>query len=134
MALTAINSIYSPGDWFGGRRYAQMRIMLHSPGNDKTWVCLDSRCTMSLINKNFLLQQYPTAKLFTMSTPMAVRGTGNYTYDASQYLQVDILLPNGEGSAGLIKKELRVVNCLPAKVLLSVDIMSPEGWCVDFKS
>lgn len=108
--------------------------MLHSPANDKTWVCLDSGCTMSLIDKNFLFQRYPTAKLLTMSTPMTVRGIGNHTYDASQFLQLDIFLLNGKGSAGHIKKELHVVNCLPAKVLLLVDIMSLEGWCVDFES
>ncbi|RKF55936.1 hypothetical protein OnM2_085014 [Erysiphe neolycopersici] len=119
---------------FRESRYAQILIMLHSPGNDKTWVCLDSGCPMSLIDKNFLLQQYPTAKLLTMSTPMTVRRIGNHTYDASQFLQVDIFLPNGSGCAGHIKKELHVVNCLPAKALLGVDIMLPEGWCVDFES
>ncbi|RKF55477.1 hypothetical protein OnM2_089039 [Erysiphe neolycopersici] len=131
---TAKNSIFPPGFGFRGLRYAQIQIMLHSPGNDKNWVCLDSGCTMSLIDKNFLLQQYPTAKLLTMSTPMTVRGIGNHTYDTSQFLQVDIFLPKGKVSAGHIKKILHVVNCLPAKVLLGVDIMSPEGWCVNFES
>ncbi|RKF53256.1 hypothetical protein GcC1_222033 [Golovinomyces cichoracearum] len=108
--------------------------MLHSPANVNTWVCLDSRCTMSLIDRKFLSQQHPTAKLSIMSTPMIVCGIGNHTYDVSQFLEVDILLPNGEGSAGNIKKELHVVDCLPAKVLLGVDTMSPEGWCVHFES
>ncbi|RKF62047.1 hypothetical protein OnM2_036081 [Erysiphe neolycopersici] len=52
---TAINSISPSGFGFRERRYAQIQIMLHSPGNDKTWVCLDSRCTMSLIDKQFSL-------------------------------------------------------------------------------
>ncbi|KAI6244527.1 hypothetical protein HI914_07514 [Erysiphe necator] len=54
--------------------------------------------------------------------------------DKMWFLQVDIFLPKGKDSAGHIKKRLHVVNCLPAKVLLGVDIMSPEGWCVGFES
>ncbi|RKF82335.1 hypothetical protein GcC1_015045 [Golovinomyces cichoracearum] len=108
--------------------------MLHSPANVNTWVCLDSGCTMSLIDRKFLSKQHPTTKLSIMSTPMIVRGIGYHTYDASQLLEVDIFLPNGKGSAGHIKKELHVVECLPAKVLLGVDIMLPEGWYVDFES
>ncbi|KAI6251518.1 hypothetical protein HI914_00911 [Erysiphe necator] len=75
---TAINSTSPPGFGFRGRSYAQIQIMLHSPGNDKTWVYLDSGCTMSLIDKNYLFQKYPTAKLLTMSTPMTVRGIGHH--------------------------------------------------------
>ncbi|RKF57756.1 hypothetical protein GcC1_187045 [Golovinomyces cichoracearum] len=108
--------------------------MLHSPANVNSWVCLDSGCTMSLIDRKFLSQQHPTARLSIMSTPMTVRGIGNHTYDASQLLEVDIFLSNGKGSAGHIKKQLLVVDCLPAKILLGVNIMSPEASYVDFES
>ncbi|KAI0996568.1 hypothetical protein K3495_g11612 [Podosphaera aphanis] len=123
-----------PGYGFKGRRYAQVQVILHSPANSLTWVYLDSGCTMTLIDRNFLLQACPKIKLSIMPTPMMVRGIGSHVHDASHFANLDIFFPDGKGNAGHIKRELHVVNNLPAKILLGIDIMTPEGWCVDFGS
>ncbi|KAI1000709.1 hypothetical protein K3495_g7487 [Podosphaera aphanis] len=84
--------------------------------------------------RKFLLQACPAIKLFIMPTPMTVRGIGNQVHDASHFAKLDIFFPDGKGNAGHIKRELHVVDNLPAKILLGIDIMTPAGWSVDFDS
>lgn len=134
VASNAPKSAFPPGYGFRGRRYAQVQVILHSPANNPTWVCLDSGCTMTLIDKNFLIKECPTINLAKMPSAMTVRGIGAQFHDASKFALLDLFFPDGKGNAGHISRELHVVDDLPAKILIGIDIMSPEGWCVDFKA
>ncbi|KAI6245262.1 hypothetical protein HI914_06545 [Erysiphe necator] len=130
VASNAPKSAFPPGYGFRGRRYAQVQVILHSPANNPTWVCIDSGCTMTLIDKNFLIKECPTINLAKMPSAMTVRGIGAQFHDASKFALKDLFFPDGKGNAGHISRELHVVDDLPAKILIGIDIMLRSKYSV----
>lgn len=128
---TAAPSSVPPGYAFRGRRYAQVQLTLESPQNELQWVCLDTGCGMSLIDKTFLQRMCPTAKILRMKDSMKVRGIGDMLYDAASYVHLNFYLPTGTGLTAHFRREIHVVENLHAKILLEMDIAIPEGWIID---
>ena len=95
-------------------------------------LCFDTGCTMSLIDRKFLLEVFPGVVLKKMATPMTMRGIGLNMHDASEYVRLQMYLPgkNGHGTA-LIEREFHVVDNLTAKALVGIDIIKPEGIVID---
>lgn len=134
MSSTATKSEACPGYAFRGRKYAQIRVSLDSPRNEASWVCLDTGCGMSLVDRKFLFKNAPTVEVSKMESPIKVRGMGSKTYDASEFAVVDFYILTEAGTFAHFQREIHIVDDLSANLLLGTDIAVPEGWVIDLET
>lgn len=122
------------GYGFRGYRYATVIVCFEWRGKTHE-ICIDTGCTMSLIDRNFLKQLIEEGLIVDiqkMPTPMKVRGLGTNQHDASEYARIAIYLPGSEGKGtALITREVHIVDNLSANILIGIDIMKPEGMVLD---
>ena len=90
-------------------------------------ICLDTGCSVTLIDRKFLSHVTTTASIRT-SGPVTVNGIAGseMTYE---YVQLDLWfqgLLNGKPATAYIQREARIVNNLKAKLLVGMDILGPE--------
>ena len=114
------------GYGFRGWRYATAQASLGSPSATPFAVCLDTGCTMSLVDCGFFQQQCPDTKINTMPTPMEVRGIESVAHNANQFALMDIYLQGTDGCVALIQREVHLVDELKANMLIGIDILAPE--------
>ena len=92
-------------------------------------VCMDSGCSVTLIDRAFLLEQAPNAHIRTMASPISVRGIGTNHHSTKEYVLLEMFLPgkrNGKEVRAKITREAHLVDGLKAKMLLGTDIIGPE--------
>ena len=97
--------------------------------------CLDTGCSVTLVDKDWLLRQLPHQKIKKMSTPLKVRGIGTSKYKSVQFAEVALFLP-GESSEGQrvyasIRCELHPVKGLRANILIGNNILAPESFVLN---
>ncbi len=114
---------------FRGHRFVTALVKFSLAGQSYEF-CFDTGCTMSLIDRKFLLEIVPGIVIKKMPSPMTVRGIGTNTHDASEYVQLQMYLPGKNGTA-LIEREFHIVNDLTAKALVGIDVMKPERIVLD---
>ena len=125
---SSASDVVVDGYGFRGYRYATAFAAL-SPTGDKYKLYLDSGCTISLIDKKFILNHgIPVRKI---PTPMNIRGIGDRRHNASEYIKISLFFFAQEGIAE-IHRELYVVEDLTAVALIGIDILSPERIVLDF--
>ena len=120
------------GYGFRGYRFATAMICFSWHGQAYE-ICLDTGCTMSLIDRQFLKKLMDlglVVDIKKMPTPMRVRGLGTRQHDASEYTCISMYLPGSKGTA-MITREVHIVDNLSANVLIGIDIMKPEGMVLD---
>ena len=122
------NDSPAEGYAFRGYRYATAFAALTQTGR-RHKLCLDSGCTMSLIDRKFVLDNNIPIK--KMPTVMNVKGIGDRKHDASEYVRIKLHFFGPDGIA-LIEREFHVVDDLTATALIGIDIIKPEGICLDF--
>ena len=134
------------GYGFKGFRYATAEARIGTPSDiperltkedilgSTSPICLDTGCTMSLVDRNFLLSNCPNIKISTMATPMEVRGIGSASHAANQYALVDFCLPGNDGRIAYFQREVHLVDNLKANLLLGIDILAPEGIVMDLSA
>ena len=93
VSSAAVDSSAKKGYAFRGWRYATAQASLGALDSPLVPVCLDTGCAMSLIDRGFLLEHCPDVKIYTMGTPMEVRGIGSDSHSANQYARIDLFLP-----------------------------------------
>lgn len=125
------------GDGYAFRswRYAKLRIHLQLDGPLHE-ICVDSGCTMSLIDKVFLRRFLPELKVRTMTSSISVRGIGSNIHRSTEYIllnfYVDGKLSSGKPATALFTRELHLVDDLRANILMGTDILTPEEMILDF--
>ena len=98
-----------------------------------TPVCLDTGCTMSLGDKQWLKSQNVLA-IFTLPKPITVKGIGSSTHACDTYARVDLHFPasiDGELVIAKCTREIHIVDYLKAGLLVGIDILGPEGFVLD---
>ena len=128
---TAVEHAPKKGYGFCRWRYAIAQASLGSPSATPFAVCLDTGCTMSLVDCGFLQQQCPETKINTMATPMEVRRIGSVAHNANQFVLMDIYLQGTDGRVALIQREVHLVDELKANILIGINILAPEGVSID---
>ena len=124
---TAVNPPSTqPGYSFCGWRYTTVEAYIGSMEGPTTSICLDTGCTMSLVDRSFLKDRCPQIKIHTMSSPMEVRGIGLTSHSANVYARVDFYLPGKDGRTAYFQREVHLVENLKANLLMGIDIISPE--------
>lgn len=78
-----------PGEGFRPWKYATCAIRL-APTAENQDVCVDSGCTMTLINRSFLHEVSSDAIVKWMASPVKVRGIGDKVHDANSYVELDL--------------------------------------------
>ena len=132
---TAANSD-KPGFNFRSWHYATIQASLTKKGASHD-LCINSGCTLSLIDKNFLLNQAPNAEIRPMASPLTVKGIGNRKHAAEEYAVIDLYVPgnlNGKTAVAHIKREVHIVPELKAKLLIGMDILGPERMDLSFRN
>ena len=125
---SSASDIVVDGYRFRSYRYA-IALTALTPTGDKYKLYLDSGCTISLIDKKFILNySIPIQK---MPTPINIRGIGDRRYNTSEYIKISLFFFAQEGIAE-IYRELYVVEDLTAVALIGIDILSPERIILDF--
>ncbi len=121
------------GYGFRGWRYATANVKLSPNATTTQAICLDTGCTMTLIDRQFLMEQTPQVTIHQMPSPIPVRGLGSAVHNSDQYARVDIYLPGKDGRTAVISREVHIVNDLRAKMLVGIDILAPEGVTMDLQ-
>ena len=115
-----------PGYSFRGWRYATAEAYIGFIEGPTMSICLDTGCTMSLVDRSFLKDRCPQIKIHTMSSPMEVRGIGLTSHSANVYARVDFYLPGKDGRTAYFQREVHLVENLKANLLMGIDIISLE--------
>ncbi|KAI0995989.1 hypothetical protein K3495_g12193 [Podosphaera aphanis] len=66
-----------------------------------------------------------------MDKPMKVEGLGDKQHETSSFVILDILMPGSNNTTPHIRCKFHIVENLDVKILLGIDIASPEGWLID---
>ncbi len=119
---------YSFHEW----RYATANAHLTVTASPQP-ICLDTGCTMSLVDQKFLAEQAPSISIQQMSSPITVRGLGTNRHELKDFITLDIHLP-GDDKTAVITREVHIVEDLKAKMLLGIDVLGPERVLLNLNS
>ena len=98
---------------------------------------LDTGCGVTLIDKDWLLQQLPNQKIKKMSTPLKVREIGASKHKSAQFAELSLFLPGEDNERqkvyAFIKCEVHLVEGLRANILVGNDILAPESFMLNVR-
>ena len=120
----------NPGHAFKGYRYATMQVAFTKDQPPKD-VCLDTGCTMSLIDREFLLKVQPSVKLNTLEKPLQVSGIGQAKLESTEWVLLTLYVKDMKGQMASITREFHLVDKLKANALMGIDIIMPERMTID---
>ena len=106
---------------FQGWRYTTVDAQF-SQTEPLTSICLDTDCTVSLVNRAFLTNHTLNALIWHMTSPMKVRSLSSISHSADKYVQLDIYLSSHSWTA-IIHREVHIVDSLKMNILVSTDIL-----------
>jgi hypothetical protein len=119
---------------FRSYNYTEIAIRFDPEGED-AWVCLDSGCGMSCVDRDLVP---PGATVLGLHEPVKIRGLGDKVHLSTDYFVHEALLPGvtpeGKPALGCIKREFHVVDRLACGALLGTDFIDPEGILIDTQS
>ncbi|KAI5840230.1 hypothetical protein DFP73DRAFT_482957 [Morchella snyderi] len=125
-----------PGNGYAFRDYNFLEIAVRiAPNSDDLWVCLDTGCGVSLIDKEWIRKFLPDAVILNRPSAVNVRGLGDAIHASSQYMVLQLSLPGidekGESVVRQINREFHLVPSLGCKILIGTDIIVPERFLID---
>ena len=130
---TASTKDVGNGFTFRSWTYAIIPVKLDVTGAAED-VYTDTGCGVTLIDRAWLFSLLPDVSISKMATPLKVRGVGSSRHKTSEYVTIPIyLLGQVEGKEVLayFRREMYLIDDLRAKMLLSNDILGPEGFIID---
>ena len=120
-----------PGFGFRSWRYAMMATAFNVLAKMTYDLCLDTGCTMSLIDRAFFAEVLPNCPITRYDQGIPVRGIGNDIHNCKEYAEFDLYVPTANGKLAKIHRGARIVDNLKAKMLIGMDILGPEGFTID---
>ena len=105
-----------------------------SPTADLASICLDSGCTITLVDRAFLFKHYPNAQILRIVLPLTVRGIGNERHRTSEYINLDIYFPGKLGhnkATAHVTREAHIIKGLKANVLAGVNLLAAEAFVIN---
>ena len=126
---TALKTI-APGYAFRGYRYATVSASF-SPEGKQHAICVDTGCTMSLVDRKFLNENVPDAQIHQSVEPIQVTGIGSTKHQACSWATILIHLHGMHGKYAVMEKEFHLVDNLKANMLIGVDIIAPGKFNID---
>lgn len=123
-----------PGWPFKGCKYAEAMARLNSPANEEALVCMDTGCTISLIDRSFLDKHCPGIKVNHLDKRLPVTGIASNRHDASAWVLMPLYFETTNGCLATFTREIHAVDKLGTTALIGIDIIKPEGWVLDPRS
>ena len=114
---------YSYGFWGWCYATAQVQLMQDGPCQHD---CLDTDCTMSLIDQNFLKTYVSEAFIKQTVSPISVHSISTATHQANEYALLTLYLPTKDGWTAVIEWEFHLIDSLKANILIGMDVMGSE--------
>lgn len=131
---TASTSEQGSGFGFRSWNYAMAKVRLTKTGTDDN-VCLDTGCGVTLIDRLWLANLLPNARISKMASPLRVRGVGSSQHETSEYLVTPCYFPgidkHGNEVLACARREIHIVDGLRANMLIGNDFIGPEGISID---
>lgn len=118
---------------FRSYHYATVLLGFAWQGSSYT-VCVDTGCTMTLFDRKFLNDLALGLTIKKARALISVRGVGTARHLTDDYLLMDLYIKgsvDGRESIAHIRREVHIVDNLKAKLLLGMDIMTPERMIVN---
>jgi len=110
---------------FRGWRYATALTQLTSEEKNEL-ICLNTECTMSLVNREFLMKQALKTTIKWMPLSIHVKGIEAGTHQCEEYANLVIYLSGNKIRTAVIEQEVHIVKDLKVKMLVDLNILSPE--------
>jgi len=110
---------------FKGWRYATTLTQLTSEEKNEL-ICLNTECIMSLVNREFLMKQALKTIIKWMLLLIQIKGIEAETHQCEKYTNLAIYLSGDKIRTIIIEWEVHIVKDLKMKMLVSLDILSPE--------
>jgi hypothetical protein len=117
---------------FRGYDYCKLKARFTPKGQDVD-IGLDTGCSMTVIDSNFLKKHYPDANIKRIA-PVDIKGIGFGITKSDEYTVLTIYIPGYKGTTpkiAALTREFHIVYSLPAGVLFGNDIITPEGMIID---
>lgn len=135
-ALPIINAstvaiVQGTGYTFKNYYYAITSISQTANG-DNYKIYADLGCIISIIDSEFVPKN---TKIRTITTSIPIRGLGTELYQSNQFTTIDFYIKGQLGTQLAIvriTREVYVVKDLKARMLIGVDIITPEDIALDF--
>ncbi len=126
---TVVHSNKVTGTGFRNWHYVVGKIMLHPQGPLRD-ICIDTGCSVTVVDKRFMEANLPHAEIRTMASPAIVKGLGKAKHEVNRFVRTSIYLPGktdiGEPVIGELTVDLHLVDDLKANILLGMDVVGPE--------
>jgi len=94
-------------------------------------VCMDTGCSVTLINRKWLQANKPELPIRTMAKPLPIRGIRTGKVHSQEYVVLTMYFPgidskNGKDVLAKISREAHLTDDLAAKLLIGTDILVPK--------
>ena len=121
---TAPRTNGSPGYGFCKWQYITANIQFNKDLQSQVHiVCLDTGCTMTLINRDFLKEVTLNAIIKKMASIVSVRGIRPREHSLVDYATINLYFPRNECCTTAIHQEVHIVNGFKTKMLINMDIL-----------
>jgi hypothetical protein len=118
---------------FRNYHYCTALVRLTSNGPDES-VCLDTGCTMTLIDRKFAQRLLPNLQLRQMPKAISVTGIGDDRHESAEYILLDLYFPavvRGRSVLAHVSGEAHIVDNLRANALVGVDLLTPSSFTIN---
>ena len=97
-------------------------------------VCLDTGCTTTLIDRDFLKEVAPNTVMRKMASPVSVRGVRPKKHSLIDYATLSLYFPGNKRCTAAIHQEVHVIDGLKAKMLISINILGKESFTINTRN
>ena len=94
-------------------------------------MCLDTGCTMTLIDRDFLNKVAPEAIIKKLTFPVSIRNIGPGKHSLVNYTTINLYLPRNNQHTAAITRKVHVVDRPKAQMLIGMDILVRESITID---
>ena len=117
--------VFTKGYSFWEWRYTTVQTRLSQNSQDVS-ICLDTDCTVSLIDWSFLKEHISEVKVKWMISPMKVWGLELSSHAAEDYVELNLYLLTDHDRTAVIHWEIYIVDDLKTHILIETDILISE--------
>ncbi len=127
----AAKPCFPPGYAFTGYKFTTAKCQI---GQGEFFdACLDTGCTASLADADFITSLLPDLTVQSMPTMLNVKGIGSQKHSANRWVLLKMKFMGVNNQLLEIEREIHLVDDLKAKLLIGVDILDPEGIIINIR-
>jgi hypothetical protein len=94
-------------------------------------MCADTETNISVINRKWLITQLSTCQIEHKMKPVFIKGVYQQSKEHAEFAYFDIyipkVIPDGTKKVTKLRRGARVIDNLPANILIAINIILPDG-------